>query len=188
MVLALVCIFKKTNSAGHWRGRPWGGDGPGRDHGEALQKTRCRVASCTQPSRAGCWLLPLRANRSRATSPAKAPNCPLFADEACFSSLGPGAGPEGLIPWTRFCKVGPVGLRSVPGSLRGPRVSPCGSRAGSLFWLISLPVGPQGKVFTFLGTQVSLQSESDRKRLPGDNILSHPKRVLFAHTAPLAAC
>lgn len=51
--------------------------------------------------------------------------------------------------------MGPVGLRSVSGSLRGPCVSPCGSRAGSLFWLVPLPVGPQGKAFTFLGTEVA---------------------------------
>lgn len=28
--------------------------------------------------------------------------------------LGPNAGPDGLIPWTRFCKVGPVWVLSSP--------------------------------------------------------------------------
>lgn len=56
-----------------------------------------------QPSFYGCWLK-YRSNQSNQSF--RIDFC--FLKKLIFICLGPNAGPDGLIPWTRFCKVGIV--------------------------------------------------------------------------------
>lgn len=76
--------------------------------------------------------------------------------------LGPNAGPDGLIPWTRFCKVGPPWVVC-------------------LLWHVHVsPSHPLGQVVYLLtGQEVGLQAETDRDQPAGstclsDNTLPHP--------------
>lgn len=115
-----------------------------------------------QSSSLGCWLFSLKGN-IRAISVTKASESVFcFLKQLIFIWLGPNAGPDGLIPWTRFCKVGALGSYPlwVLAPCWGSRSFCCGSDLTvCLFWHVCLwPMEPLGQVVYFPSVEkVSLQ-------------------------------
>ena len=115
----------------------------------------------TQPSFVECWLFESKYNSHQSSQSFRIDFH--FLKKLIFICLGPSAGPDGLIPWTRFCKVGAVWSlcsECFPLSVEGLGFLALVLAALCLLWRVPLAHGtPRAScLLSFSALKVSLQA------------------------------
>lgn len=184
MILALVAFLNQLCRS--LEREPWGDRAQGGTYGGFCRKQYRRAAMSTQPSCASAGSF--ESEHEPGHQPRQSSGTDLFADKA-FSSLRSWRRPRRPHPVDKVLQGGPCPCLRFTLPVRGSAGSESlrGQSAGSLFWLVPLPVGPRAQRLLSLAPR--LASQRVRQEVPaGDNILSHPRPVLFARMAPLAVC